>query len=320
MKKIFAIIILFFAGAAYGLDTSFDERTYNFTFNEGTYINIATGSDGVLVPSAKFPIYFGSHFYAELGADMFNTSENKRLSSFQESRNSVTTKETVISLTPIGYRSAVGSFTFAAGLNYTYRKTDRLEFGYVHMPAVLGGDWVSFENDVKLNMHHISAQAIAGYSVGMASFSIYGVITPWQILDIKQDTMMKPIVADNAKLSSSSNGGLSYRIGASAGIKFADLVGLKGSIAYEFIPLEYDLKLLNYNTLSSTFYFEKDTVKEEETKLIYGLHLFIPALATGGLSPSIGVEIRDIKNKDKSSGNTTDSTETLFSVGMVYSM
>ena len=308
MKKLILILLLISAVS----------HAAEFKFSEGTDINIGI-TNGNIVPSANVPIYWGERFYSALGFNIFNTSESEKLSGFSESRNAINTKEMVLTLSPIGYRDTFSVFRYYLTLNYSYNKTDRTEFGYMHMPAYLGGDWVAFENDVAFDIHSVYLEAAIEYRTGGFLAKLTGKASPWQYMNLKQNTMMKPIVADDADFkTTSSGGGLSYGLSAEAGYKINRYIGIKADLKYEFLPLKYDLELLNYDAGSSAFYFEQEEVEEENRKIIYGAHLFIPIVDTAGLSPSIGYEIQEIYVKDKSTGSSSGSIEGLFKFGLTY--
>ncbi len=308
MKKSLLIIIVFIAAISHAAE---------FNFPDGTDIDIGI-SNGYVTPSATIPIYWGEKFYSALGLNIFNTSESAQLSGYPESRNSINSKEIVATVSPIGYRNTFSAFRYYLSLNYTYRNTDREEFGYIHMPAALGGEWVAFENDVTLDIHNIYFEAAIEYRAGDFLAKLAGTVSPWQYMNLSQDTMMKPIVADDASLNTSSTGGFSYQVSANAGYRINRYIGIKAYLEYEFLPLKYDLELLNYDAATSTFYFEKDKIDEEDTKIIYGTQLFLPIVDTAGLSPFIGYEIRELYAKDKSAGSKTGSIEGVYKLGLTY--
>ncbi|MDR0454501.1 MAG: hypothetical protein LBH05_06800 [Deferribacteraceae bacterium] len=289
-----------------------------FQFSEGADINIGI-LKGDIVPSLTLPIHWGQSFYSVMGLHIYNTSESTTLSSFSESRNAIFSREIEATLSPIGYRNSVSFFSYFLSLNYNYRNTERKEFGYIHLPNVLGGDWVSHENNVNFDIHSVSLSAAIVYRAGNLYVKLSAAGSPWHYMNLKQDTMMKPIISNDADLKTSSTGkGLSYQLLADTGYKFNEYLGIKVYLGYDFLPLKYDLELADYEAATSTFYFAKERIDEENIKIIYGAQLFFPAISAAKLSPTIGYEIREIYVKYKNSDSSSGSIEGVIIAGFTY--
>jgi hypothetical protein len=308
MKKALIILLLLTAALSYAEE---------FKFSEGTDINIGI-LKGDIVPSITLPIYWGQSFYSVLGLHIYNTSESETVSGFSESKNAIFSREIEVTLSPIGYKNRFSVFNYFLSLNYGYRNTERKEFGYMRLPSLLGGDWVSFENNVNFDIHSVSLSATVSYRAEDLFLRLSAALSPWYSMNLKQDTMMKPIIANDADFRTSSAGGFNYKILADAAYKFNEYIGIKVNFGYDFLPLDYDLELADYETTTSTFYFAKERIKEDDIKIIYGLQLFFPKVYTAGLSPGIGYEIREIYVKDKNTGSTSGSIEGVIIAGLTY--
>ncbi|MDR2884137.1 MAG: hypothetical protein LBV09_03420 [Deferribacteraceae bacterium] len=313
MKIIFIILLTFFSSILYAEDINFAENTE---------IDLGLNSESNLVPKVNLPIYWNSNIYSALGINVFHTSETSDIDGTPGSRQLYEATETVYNFTPIGYRQTFSAANVYLGLVYTYRDAESSEFGYMNMPTSLGGELVALENNIDYNLHSISAEFAIEYKDDFMLINLSGRISPWQYLDLSQDTVAKPIVQTNADMNTTTSmTELSYNIAGSAAFKLHRFIGVRINASYNFMPIEYDLDMLDYD---GTFHFSKGNVSEEETLLSYGLQLFIPTLNIAGLSPSIGYEERkyDVNNKttmgDISEEDKSSYTEHIVSLGLVY--
>ena len=131
-------------------------------------------------------------------------------------------------------------------------------------------------------------------------------LSPLRTLNVEQTTVFQPLVTTNGTSNSSTLQNLSYNLNLMLKYKLTTLLTLQLNSNYSFLPMKYDLAVLN----SSADGFTTETIDIEETTIsnIIKISFNIDTFSTE-LSPSIGYGRKSVSSKDIVS-NTTRSLDT----------
>lgn len=285
--------------------------TFSISFADVFFYDVKNESISFKVgKEAKADFDFGKtffwkgNFFTRFRASKSTYTETDRLIGFPESRRSTTYDQVEFEFYPVGYTKK--GFNISAGLNYIRLK--RLEFGYVHFPPELNGEWVAFENRVKVNLLRPSIST--EYRTGIKNIGFYGYIQGFfkSSGSIEQETIFKPIVETTGKNEGDVNSDFSYKAGGAISINFK-VISLSIFSEYEFLDVKYDLAVLDVR--DNTFFFNRTKVRTEERTTRYGGIIGFPFIKN---SPYIGFYIQklEVKDKDTGSKSTLDNKYIVF--------
>ncbi len=262
------------------------------------------------------PFYWSKNTYSGIGFSTSQSSETDVIEGFSESRLSTTYDQTNLRLNLYTHEWNSDQLTFSLGGLIDFLTIKRLEFGYAHFPASLGDDWVALDNEVEIKVIKPVIQGIVEKEIPK-TFSVRGIldISPSSSLSVEQETRFKPIVATAGKSSSSSSQRLTYTIGIEMLFKTGAFIDIGIVASHEFLPLNYDIEILDYDSVSGTFGFKTSKIEVEETTNKVALRLLFNDVDVGGLQPAIGYGYESFTSKDVINNRSETESGTFIVVG-----
>lgn len=271
-------------------------------------INLNTDKNGNTNPDTFIPIYWSDSMFSALGFSSSNSYEVNSLSSITNSRIGTTVDEKIMKLNLLTYEHKSDSLTYALGAEIENIKINKQEFGYFEFLS----DIIAADNSIEIDMLKPNIKADVTYKTKDLLLRLGTVISPTSTLDVKQTTVFQPLVTTNGTSSSSASQDLSYNLNLALKYKLSPFMTLQLNSNYSFLPMKYDLAVLN-NTANG---FTTDTIEIEETtmsnmiKIAFNIDTF-----STELSPSIGYGIQSISSKDVVSNATTDLDNSMWMIG-----
>ena len=236
---------------------------------------------------------------------------------FSESRLSTTTDQQLLNFGVLETMMEVGEEqTLVLEGGYRSRDVDLLEFGYVHFPVSLGGDWVAFENLVNLKFKNFYFDSLYSYMLDFTTVQFElsaGLrINPFRSLELKQEIQYKPIVSETGTSSYSGSLPMSNEYSLNLALTVPELFILKISSITENNPYNYTYKTLGLSADSSTFILTDSDEEAEETttrtniSIISDHSLLMMETMGSTLRFFIGQETVVLVTKDKKRGTMTE--------------
>jgi hypothetical protein len=236
---------------------------------------------------------------------------------FSESRISTTTDQQLLNFGVVETMLDVGEEqTLILEAGYRSRDVDILEFGYVHFPVSLGGDWVAFENLVNLKFKNFYFDGLYSYMIDAKTVQLElsaGLrVTPLRSLELQQQIQYKPIVSETGTSSFSGSLPMSSEYNLNLALTIPELLTLKISSITENNPYNYTYKTLGLSDDSSTFILTESDEEAEETttrtniSIISDHPLLMMETMGSTLRFFIGQETVVLVTKDKKRGTTIE--------------
>lgn len=287
-----------------------------------TLSNISFESDesGNLNPNIFIPFYYGSknQFFSALSYKTTNYQITNVLDNFDESKSSFSSSRQALTINYFSYVKKMIGMEFTFGVESTFSKTSQVEFGYLHDKNQVFNQgtnyYVSFDNEVDLTQQNHSIRMNIVLPIGDSFNSrLSTVVSPLNMLKVKQDTIFKPLVSQNGSSSGTTMQDLSYNINYEAQYNTHYYFKLGFIANYNVQPLKYDLAQLNGN--KNGFFFESTSIDSTEiTKTVLG-KIILDIDVLGGLNPSIGYGIKKLNIKDNISNQTTIVDKNIVTFG-----
>lgn len=287
-----------------------------------TLSNISFESDksGNLNPNIFIPFYYGSknQFFSALSYTTTNYQTKKVLDNFNESKSSFSSSKQALTINYISYIKQMVGIEFTFGIESTFSKTSQVEFGYLHDKNQVFNQgenyYVSFDNEVDLTQINHSLRMNIMLPIGNNFHSrLSTVISPFNTLKVKQETLFKPLVAQNGSSSSTTTQDICYNINYEA--QYSTNYNFKlGFIAnYNSQSLKYDLAQLNSD--NNSFFFESASIDSIETTTTFLGKIIIDVDMLGGLNPAVGYGIKNSNIKDNISNNKISINQNIVTFG-----
>lgn len=283
-------------------------------------IELNTDEQGHINPRFEHSFSYGSHDQFEFGVgyEVTNYSENTVVDGFSDSKNAFFSTVKNITLDYFSYKKKLKNSALVFGLSSEYETSENNEFGYIHDSQNLfknGADYyIAFDNniDIKAIRHSIFTEAKHRSNAFITSISAR--VSPYSTLNVKQDTMFKPLLNTNGNSTSSQPQKMSYRASWEGRTNTSAMLDLGVYASYASKPVKYNLEQLA--TSNSGYVFEKNTIDTTEEILNYQARVYFK-LKSFGVKPYIGYSLikRTIKDNKSTSGNTTYN-KTLWSIGI----
>lgn len=133
-----------------------------------------------------------------------------------------------------------------------------------------------------------------------------GVISPFSTIDVKQTTLVQPLITTNGESHSNLSQNISYDIKLAFKYKLTSWMTLHANSDYTFLPISYDLAIANVPQDS----YDISTIQVEETRMTNSVKIsFNIDSFSKELSPSIGYAMQSASSKDVTN-NTKSSLDT----------
>jgi len=290
--------------------------------NEFTLTNISLDMDenGNLNPNITLPFYYGesNKYYTSVSFKSSNYSDTKEVRGFSDSKNATFTTSKDFTLNYFTYVAKPFGLRTSIGIESTFSTVDNNEFGYIHdINGDFGtaGDYYSFDNTIELDIRRHSLRADIVIPMGsFFSSRIFGSISPYTTIGVKQSTIFKPLVTETGTSDSTTSQDLSYTLKYDGLIKTGTFVDIGIFASYDSQALKYDLAQLS--RVNNQVVFKTSTVDTTETTTRAILRLLLNIDVLGGLHPSIGYGQEKIKLKDNSTGDDTSFTNNIFTLSV----
>ena len=315
MKKSLLFVSLFLTSALYSTTSSIlDKLTL-------TKISFNIGDDGNLNPNIFVPFYYGSHqqFYSSLSYESSNFSESITLDSFSDSKSAFFSTSRDLTLNYITYITSFFGLQTSFGIESRFSKVENNEFGYIHDQDNLFGQgsdyYTSFDNTVQLDIQRHSFRADIVIPMGQYfSSRLFGSVSPYSTIGVKQSTIFKPLSSDTGTSNSTTIQDISYTLKYDALIKTDIFVNFGIEAYYDSQSLKYDIAQLAEKDGAFTFETVGIDTRETTSRVIGKLLFNIEVL--GGLNPSIGYGIEKIDTKDNITGDSISHNNNIITFGV----
>lgn len=270
-----------------------------------------------IMPLLDWVWYYNKYLFSSLEASYLNTQTSKKLEGFSESNWATVYKEMVIKPNIISVSLDLGNMQPFLGLTIEYKDIDRTEFGYFHLSNALGGDWVAFENKTEINA--ILPFLRLGLNYTSDFFDSYTDLDlmPSYWLEMNQDTIFKPIVADPGIKSSTS--------WQDPGLTLTQEVYFKSGSYFNFFidgiisfwSAKYDLKTLEYT--DDTFSFKDSNISTLFSYYAFSINVvFAKFDYFSGLKPFVGIGYSWDRIKDRNEGPIKKEDSIRFNFGLKF--
>jgi len=297
-KKLFILCIL------YTISLSADELTR-------TNLSFGIDEDGSINPSISIPFYYSEQkvLYSSLKYTSTNYTETTKIDNFTDSKSALVSDSKILEVNYISLNSKVFNIPFSIGITSSYENIHNNEFGYIHDNNNIfeqGSEYyIAFDNEIELDILSHSLSADIGISLGSYFQSRLSMkMSPFSTIGVKQSTLFKPLVSENAKSSSSTKQSYSYWMQYDVITKIEKSpinFGLNAS--YNYQPLKYDISQLNQK--NGEFLFETTTIDSTQKTMKLLVRAIFNIKFLGGLNPSIGYGIENIKTLDNITNDET---------------
>lgn len=280
-------------------------------------ININVDQDGRMHPQFSLPINWNANWYSGLGFNSKSIIDHDRVEGFDDSRVASAVNDARLRLNLVSYTDFIDKTVYSIGIHYNYFAIEKTEFGYLHMPPALGGEWVAFDNEVDLSVKQTALHAdVSWVSKNSRLFcNVNASYAPASEMTVKQETRFKPIVTNTGSGTSTISQDASYKLAAQVAVKLHPYVSIGIGGEYEFLPLEYGVQILDYDSGTSTFSFVETMIESEETVVTKSAKLMIHKDVLNGMSPFLGYGEQEIISRDVSSDTTSTLTNHLTMFG-----
>lgn len=278
-----------------------------------TQINFEQGSDGNLNPNILVAIYWNENIYSAVGYTSSTTKEIEKVNGFIDSKNGMVATKDNLKINWLTYKFS----NFSAGVQSNIINIDKNEFGYIHDSADLFGNgadyYIAFDNDVELDIMQTGLYLDYNRKMDNLFVRVSTNITPSTAIDVKQETLFKPLVDDIGSSSSSTSQDLAYAVKLEAYYDTNSFVKLGFEYSYDYMPIKYDIAQLAVE--NNAYVFNTTTIDTDETTTKYLAKLYFDKKMLGGLTPTIGFGNIETQTKDNNSNKTTTTDESIVSIG-----
>lgn len=275
-------------------------ETQNPAEAERLVVNFNYDEDGGAQPDTFVPLKWSENLYSGLGYSQVKYSRKEALENFSTGKNQVNIDEQRYRLELLNYEDAEGSFRYSFGAQYSYLDIKKNEFGYVES----GGSLIVFDNRVDIEVHQPSIRGDMSWrSADEGVLLRLGAnVSPYNRLTVDQATDVKPQVSQTGKSQSTTQQDPAYGATLEVQVRTPLKVDLGVVAGYEFLPLNYDLAVLNS---SGNGFVEEEQDTEQET-LSYGVRLVLRTKLIGEARPVLGWRRQEITTHD----NNADASQT----------
>jgi hypothetical protein len=237
------------------------------------------------------------------------------VSGFSDSRIGSSVQDNRLKLNLLSYEMPSGNFKYNIGGDIEQIDIDKLEFGYLQMPSNLGGDLVAFDNQIDIKVLRPTLHGDVTWNPSGGAFSIRtGVnLYPISSLTVDQETRFKPIISSTGTSSGSKDQDFSYSLNLEMIYKTTTWADFLVTADYEFLPLKYDLAVLD--VVNNQFVFTSSSIDTEDTTLRYSFRIVLKKLMDN-LRPVIGYNFEKVKSKDKTSGSSSSKNNNFLVIGI----
>lgn len=298
-------------------DTTESNILDNFTL---TNISFNMDEDGNLNPYLFIPVYYGSsrQFYSSIGYSASNMQEVEVLDGFSDSKNAFISSSKDLTINYVTYITSLFSYVVSVGVESTFSDVKNNEFGYIHDSNDFFGNgtdyYISFDNSVELAIqsHSIRADVVIPLGENFSS-RFFTSISPYTTIGVKQSTIFKPLVGETGRSSSATVQDLSYIFRYDGLIKTGTFFDIALMGYYGYQPLKYDAAQLARS--GSSYVFETNEIDTVEITTRYIAKVLFNVEVLGGLKPSIGYGIENLKRTNNSLDKTTSIDKTIMTFG-----
>lgn len=285
-----------------------------------TELSFTQDTEGNLNPELFIPFYYGSDekFFSGVGYSSKNFKEVENITGFSDSKNALISEQKELRLSYINYQLPYQNFTLSLGIESRFFAIKNNEFGYIHDAGDVFGNgsdyYIAFDNEVELDIQRHSIHADITMPFGTFVNSRFGAsIAPLSSLKVKQNTLFKPLVNNNASSSSTTSQNLAYMLNfelQTNTTSFADIVFF-GS--YDYQPIEYTIAQLDYD--GTNYLFKDATIETNEITTRLGAKIVFDYEILTLLRPSIGYISEKLTRENEIQNRSTTTTTSLFSIG-----
>lgn len=281
-------------------------------------VNAETDDSGK--PNPSFSFFFdwdeSKTYYSGIAFKKIVSSDSSSIEGFSESKNVTLYDEYNLNVSLINYRFNLNSLSLIFGFDSEFRKIENSEVGYFLLPAAMTGQWVSFENNIKINA------LMPGFNLGFKfedsifKFDLIGKYIPFYYLGVKQKTYFRPIINGYGEKTSNSYTSNAFEINSNLIVNLG-MITPWFSVYHSAWTTEYDLKSLQYTSATSTFRFSDKTeiAKHTESKLILNFLINSESLF-GKMRPYIGGGYRKQSHSSELGDKTEKESEWIITFGV----
>jgi len=289
---------------------------------KGVIVNLNVNEEGAVSPDFFIPYYWNNQLYTGIGYQSWEDTSQDAVDGYSESRISENNKFSQWRLSLLNWQSKPKPFMFTLGAELQQTEMNKYEFGYIHFPDNLGGEWVAFDNDVNVKVIQPTINAGMRWTNQANTLAVFieGLVTPLSLLDLDQKTEFKPIINDTGISSGRNKQDLSWEINSNMEYKTDIFADLGFSVSYEYLPLSYDLATLDYNSNTSAFSFSTSNIEIEQIVMTWEVELILKVNILGDAKPKIGFGQRITNIKDKVSHDSEKLTDNLISIGFKHNL
>jgi len=273
-----------------------------------TNISFVQDENGNLNPNIFIPVYYGSdnQFYSAVGYTSGTFSETGTLGATQDSKTSLVSNRTDVTLNYITYILPISSFSFSFGINSRFSKIENSEFAYQQSAA--GSEYFVIDNktDIEVQSHNLEIQALVPLGKYFNSRLTVNV-SPYTTIKVQNDAEVKSSIGSTPLTKSSTT---------VQNISYGSLLELQTNLDF-FVNFGfvggYSNEPLKYNIVGSA---PDDLVDTDEVTTTYLIKVIFDKELLGGINPSIGYGIEYLDVKDNIGGGTVSTNKTLFTLGV----
>jgi hypothetical protein len=284
-----------------------------------TNISFNMDEEGNLNPYLFIPVYYGSfkQFYSSIGYSSTNSQEVEVLDGFSDSKNAFISSSKDLTLNYITYTYPLFGYDVSFGIESTFSNVKNSEFGYIYDSDNFfgkGAVYISFDNSIELDIQRHAIRADVLVPMGKYLISrFFTSISPYTKIGVKQSTIFKPLVNETGVSSSSTVQDLSYTFRYDGLIKTGTFFDIALVAFYGYESLKYDVAQLAKS--GSNYIFETNEIDTVEVTSRYIAKLLFNVEVLGGLKPSIGYGIENLKRTNNTLGTTSSIDKTIVTFG-----
>ena len=247
-------------------------KLYAVEFN----INAEIDETGKLNPS--FSYFFDwdndKFYYSGFTFKKVVSSKSDNIDGFSESKNVKLYDEYNLNLSFINYRYKINNISLITGVDAEFRNIENSEVGYFLLPPSLTGQWVSFDNNIKINAIMPGINGGVKMEKGIFKCDLMVKYIPFYYLGVKQKTYFRPIIDEAGVKKSNSFTSNAYELNTNIflNLRFITPWLLLSNSRW---TTDYDVKTLQYNSTTTSFNFDDKTESATYTESRAVLNLII---------------------------------------------
>ena len=282
--------------------------------------NVNAETDDSGKPNPSFSFFFdwdeNKTYYSGISFKKIVSSDSSSIEGFSESKNVTLYDEYNLNVSFINYRLNLDSISLIFGFDSEFRKIENSEVGYFLLPAAMTGQWVSFDNNIKINA------LMPGFNLGFKfensifKIDLIGKYIPFYYLGVKQKTYFRPIINGCGEKTSNSYTSNAFEINSNLIVNLGMITPWL-SAYHSFWTTEHDLKSLQYTSATTSFSFSDKTeiAKHTESKLILNFLLNSESLF-GNMRPYIGGGYRKQSHSSELGDKIEKESEWIITFGV----